>query len=123
MRSVKTFTATIYVGLQERESGFIFDVDSARRWLQDYVNCGLCVTLTPTEFIYTNGGEAGFSVGLINYPRFPREPEKIREHAIKIALGLLQLFGQQKVSIVFPDETVMLERTETSTPVTGQAPV
>jgi len=32
---------------------------------------GLCVTIEPTTFIYTGGEEAGYVVGLLNYPRFP----------------------------------------------------
>jgi hypothetical protein len=32
---------------------------------------GLCVTVTPTTYIYTGGEEAGYIVELINYPRFP----------------------------------------------------
>lgn len=53
--------------------------------------------------------EPGFCVGLINYPRFPSTAEKIREHAIAMARRLLVEFRQFKVSIVFPDETVMVE--------------
>jgi hypothetical protein len=34
---------------------------------------GLCVTIEPTTFVYTGGEEAGYVVGLLNYPRFPGE--------------------------------------------------
>jgi hypothetical protein len=110
MKTVPTYTATIYVGTREHDTGFIRSVEMARRFLQEHVNSvGLCVTLTPTEFIYTNGGEPGFAVGLINYPRFPADPTAIRGKALAIAEGLRALFNQWKVSVVFPDETVMLE--------------
>jgi hypothetical protein len=36
---------------------------------------GLCVTLTPTRFIYTAGAEEGVSVGLVNYPPVPEDIE------------------------------------------------
>jgi hypothetical protein len=121
MKTATTFTAQIYVGTREQYTPEVRSIDMAREFLHEYVNrVGLCVTLTPTEFIYTgkaiegtehktNAGESGFVVGLINYPRFPVDPSVIREHALTIGKGLLELFKQFKVSIVFPDQTVMIE--------------
>ncbi len=111
MTTVPTFTASVYVGFKDRDTGRSGSLDQARKWLQAHVNdVGLCVTLTPTEFIYTDGGEPGFIVGLINYPRFPDTPEKLKWKALAIAKGLLTLFHQYRVSVVFPTETVMLSR-------------
>lgn len=114
MKSVSTYTATIYVGTREHDSGLIRSTDMAREWLHSHVDAGgLCVTLTETEFIYTKtktvGGEPGFVVGLINYPRFPAESPAIRAKALYIAEELRKLYKQWKVSVVFPDETVMVE--------------
>lgn len=121
MKTVPTYWATIYVGTREQYTPEVRSLQMAREWLHDYVNqVGLCVTLTPTEFIYTgrdiegttnktNAVEPGLIVGLINYPRFPSENSKIKEHAIAIGSGLLTLFKQFKITIVFPDESVMLE--------------
>ncbi|WP_437881063.1 hypothetical protein [Pseudomonas sp. LRF_L74] len=50
---------------------------------------GLCVTVEPTTYIYTGGEETGYVVGLINYPRFPSSPERIRSRAISLASTLL----------------------------------
>jgi hypothetical protein len=109
--------ATIYVGVKalknrDDRSGHVplFWKRKARWLLQKHVDCiGLCVTFTPTTFIYTKGNEPGFSVGLINYPRFPSTRLDIRQHALAIGYLMLREFKQFKVSIVFPDETVMLE--------------
>lgn len=107
--SVPTFTATIYVGLKERESGQVQSYYFAKSAIQRYVDAvGLCVSYTETEFIYTKGGEPGMAVGLINYPRFPSSPEKIRTHAIRLAEILITECKQLKVSIVMPEETIML---------------
>ena len=46
---------------------------------------GLCVTVTPTTYVYTNGQEEGVIVGLINYPRFPAEPGAIYATANALA--------------------------------------
>jgi hypothetical protein len=113
MKSVPTFTATIYVGTKVHETGESLPIDLARQWLQKHCDeFPICVTLTETEYIYANGNERGFSVGLINYPRFPSDPETIQERARTIAKELLGLFKQGKVSIVFPAVTEMYESFE-----------
>jgi hypothetical protein len=69
---------------------------------------GLCVTLTRTDYIYTNGGEMGFIVGLINYPRFPAEPEQIWQHAEGLAEALRIGLRQDSYTIQAPDKTVWI---------------
>lgn len=108
-KTAKTFTATVWVGTRVHYSGEILPISLAEKFLQEFVKCGLCVTLTPTEYIYTDGGEPGFAVGLINYPRFPADEKVIRTRALDIAQGLLKLYQQFKVTVVFPDVTVMVE--------------
>ncbi len=55
---------------------------------------GWCVTVTPTDFIYSGGEESGFIVGIENYPRFPSTldelTEKAKELAERLALSLFQ---------------------------------
>jgi hypothetical protein len=107
--SVQTFTATIYVGAFSRDAGIIYSLDIIKGLCQEYVNrVGLCVTVTPTDFIYTNGYEPGAVIGLINYPRFPMLSDVIKKHALVLGELLLYKLDQYVVSIVMPDETVML---------------
>jgi len=65
--------------------------------------------VTRTRYIYVDGSEPGIIVGLINYPRFPSTPEQIREKALAIGEMLRTAMGQNRVTVQFPDETVMLE--------------
>ena len=110
MKSNKTFTANIYVGTQHGYDGEYSSIDEIRAWLKNYCDqVKLGVTLTKTEFIYVNGSEPGVIVGLINYPRFSTSVEAIKEKAIAIAQGLMELCHQERVSIVYSDETIMLE--------------
>lgn len=111
MKRLDTFTANIYLGLQHGYSGEFSTVEEVRAWLQNYCNeQKLGVTLTPTEFIYVDGGEPGVIVGLINYPRFPKSVETIKYMALIIAQGLMRLCHQERVSVVFSDETIMVEK-------------
>lgn len=111
MKTVPTYTAQIHVGTRVGYSPEVVSVQMAREWLQEYVNgIGLCVTLTETEYIYKDGNAPGFVVGLINYPRFPSDARSVRAKALHIAGELMKLYGQLKVTVVFPDETLMLQQ-------------
>ena len=106
-----TFFANIYVGTRHGYSGDCSSIDEIRQWLQKFCNdVKLGVTLTQTEFIYVDGGEPGVIVGLINYPRFPKTISDIKNIAITIAQGLMELCHQERLSIVCSDETIMLEK-------------
>mgnify|MGYP001399026409 CR=1 FL=1 len=106
--TVDTYTATIYCGLREGYDGPIYN--GYEKLLQDYCNqFPIGLTVTQTRFLYTNGSEPGIIVGLINYPRFPTLPEILREKAFDIAKLLRAAAKQQRVTVVFPDITVMLE--------------
>ena len=113
MKTVQTYTATIYVGTRVGRSAepakaihSISEIEDVCQRFCDAV--GLCVTVTPTRFIYKAGNEDGAAVGLINYPRFPKSAEEIRELALALADLLRSKMDQFKVSVVFPDETVMI---------------
>lgn len=66
---------------------------------------GLCVTIEPTHFIYTGGEEAGYVVGLLNYPRFPASPEEILSRARSLMQNLLAATFQHSALLVAPDVT------------------
>jgi hypothetical protein len=64
---------------------------------------GLCVTVTPTSYIYTGGEAEGVIVGLINYPRFPAEPGMIFAVAKALAEKLVTMDGHESYTIQTPD--------------------
>jgi hypothetical protein len=69
---------------------------------------GLCVTLTPTMFVYTAGAEEGVSVGFVNYPRFPKTPGEISSRARRVAEQLMLDLHQWSALVVTPEQTVWL---------------
>lgn len=114
--SVPTFWATIYVGLKNRDTGVIFPEAAAKEIIQKYVDSvGLCVNVTRTEYLYTNGNEIGLQIGLINYPRFPTTEDVILGHALTLGQQLLIAAAQFKVSIVTPTRIYMLSKSEEET--------
>jgi hypothetical protein len=66
---------------------------------------GLCVTVEPCEYIYTGGQEAGYCVGLINYPRFPADHRAITERANRLAERLMAKGCQHSALVMTPETT------------------
>lgn len=66
---------------------------------------GACVTVTPTNYIYTGGEESGVIVGIINYARFPTPVEDGRANAHVLAERLRVGLCQHSYSILTPDQS------------------
>jgi hypothetical protein len=87
------------------------DISDAKRFLvKRAAESGACWSVDPTEFVYSGGRELGFIVRIINYPRFPKPVDTLREDAIVLARALMIELGQGSCSIVGPDTTVWLNR-------------
>ena len=112
MKKCKTYEVKIYIGLQEGYEGSMHNAKDIEKSLLEYCECGFCVTVTPLRFIYTGGKENGVLIGIINYPRFPKEESELDIHAFAIANKLMKEFKQYRCSIVFPDNTVLFENNE-----------
>jgi hypothetical protein len=113
MKTENTFIATIYVGAKEHYDGIIHTYIEAQEILQKYCNeISYCVTLKQIEFIYKNGNEIGFEIGLINYPRFPATSEEITQKSLDLAKIFRKEFNQYKVSVVCSDKTYMIEEND-----------
>lgn len=109
MKSVETITAKIYLGLREGYTDKVHTLDELKDFLQKYTNkVELCVTVTPTTFVYKDGREDGAVIGLINYPRFPTTKEKLEQTAEELAALCKEEYRQNRISIEFQDRTVML---------------
>jgi hypothetical protein len=67
---------------------------------------GLCVTVSPTRFIYTGGEETGACVRLVNYPKYPTDPEALWQVAEGLADEILKYTHQDSVLLMSPDRTL-----------------
>jgi len=109
-KSVKTFTAEIFVGRKEGYFGEIQPhsvVIEACQKFCDEVSFGLSVE--ETQFIYRKGNEPGSIVRFINYPRYPfRDIQQCKDIALTLADTLLYRLKQERLSVVFSDETILL---------------
>lgn len=101
-QTAPTFWARIYM------SGPIEQAKQALR--AECLREGLCVTIEPTLFIYPGGEEAGFVVGLVNYPRFPSTPEAITRRAEQLIDALLGATHQHSAMLMTPETTRWVSR-------------
>lgn len=92
-----TYWARIFI------AGDLKEIESVCQSYCDEV--GYCVTVEPANYVYTLGAERGAVVGLINYPRFPRDPDAIFAHAEALGLRIMEQCGQKSFSIMTPTVT------------------
>lgn len=85
------------------------DLSLIEKCCQSFCNdIGLCVTVTPTNYIYTGGKERGAIVGIKMYPRFPKDKDQLWDEATRLALCILDGANQQSCMINGPDKVIWL---------------
>jgi hypothetical protein len=111
MKILRAYNVQIWCGLKETFGDRkTHTIDDVRRICNDYVNEKKdCVSITETEFRYTNGFEKGVIIGFITYPRFPRKKREIRKRALFLANKLMIELNQYKVTVTTPYKSYMLE--------------
>jgi len=110
-KSEKTYYANIYMGLKRGYDGDNIRLDEIADYINLFINKNkIGCTTTDTFFQYPGGEEEGVCIGLINYPRYPKGPEGTREVAEAMVENLLEIFEQERITVVYPDETIMYER-------------
>ena len=102
VKSANTYVFEIYMA---------GDISDAKRELVQIASeRGACWSVDPTEFIYSGGRELGFIVRIINYPRFPKKHDELKQEAIDVGLRLMKALGQGSFSIVGPNTTLWYSR-------------
>jgi hypothetical protein len=93
-----TWYAAIWIGGNHADA-----IRACREWCR---SVPLCVTVTPTSYVYTGGVEEGVCVRLINYPRFPASVTDLEIKAERLAEFLMVYLCQDSYSIEYQQETV-----------------
>ena len=102
--SVQTYWARIYIA---------GPIEVAKQIIRaECMHEGLCVTIEPTDFIYTGGEEKGYVVGLLNYPRFSSTEFEIDARANDLMLKLLDGTHQHSALLMTPDRTHWVTKRE-----------
>ncbi len=110
MKILKSYNVQVWCGLKERDTEVLHTIEEVNAICQKFVDeVGECVSVTPTEFIYTKGNENGVVIGFIQYPRFPRKKKQIKKRAIQLGTMLIFELNQYKVTVTTPSKSYMLE--------------
>ena len=114
----KTFTANATFGLQK---GYTQELIT----LQEFKNA-LCIVqqetkkkfglmlstkITLCEIVFLGQEEPSITLDFIQYPKFPVEEKKLKQAILFLIEKLMIDLEQNRVVIIFPTETIMLEQT------------
>lgn len=113
MKICDTYVVDIFVGCKNVEKNTIHSEQEVFDICQSYCDKNnICVSVFPCHYFYLSGKEPGFMVKIINYPRFSETPKRLLGIAFDLAELLKKSLEQNRVSVVTPDKTYMLEEHE-----------
>jgi hypothetical protein len=112
IKSNKFHEVHIYIGSKEYYNGPEFTEDQLIGFIgekQKEMDFANPVRVNPTIYVWQDYRERGWQISIIDYPRRHKPHKCIDSFALGLAKSLLFYFKQNRISIVFPDEIVMLE--------------
>lgn len=77
---------------------------------REFVLEGLCVTVTPTNYIFTHGEQTGAIIEIINYPVYPSSPEEQWDKAIDLANFILDNTHQGSYTVMDAENVITFDR-------------
>ena len=117
IKKANTFEARLYIGSVQGYHGTPFTFEELKQEVGNLQSESpkeemIPVRIAPTNFVCGNYSEAGWEIAAINYPRFPKAEALITSFMMELAKRLLVCFNQNRISIIFPNETIMFESEE-----------
>ena len=114
MTNIETYEVKIYTGCREGYDGVRFNRDYLIKRVGDFqkscdVSIASSVRITDTTFVYRDYIEDGWEIAAICYPRFPKDKQNILTFATRLGEFLLKELKQNRISVVAPDKTYLLE--------------
>jgi hypothetical protein len=113
----KTFTAKLTIGLNKGYSNELISIEEfkealleAQQKIKSVYEIVLSAKLTPCEILFLGQEEPSMELQFIQYPKFPQEESVLKKAIIELTKLLMITLEQNRVVIVFTDETIMLEQ-------------
>ena len=114
-----TFKAEITIGLYKGYSDAIWNLNElksglnkAQKLLKKNRGLLLSAKVTLCDIVFLGQDEPSVTISFINYPKFLIEKESFKEGVEFIGRTLLDDLKQNRIVIVFDDETTMLEQSD-----------
>mgnify|MGYP006919344387 CR=1 FL=1 len=116
IKTIPTFTATFSIGLQKGYTQTLYTKEEVTTALQEYQDklikdkgMYLSARLTTCEVVLSGQIEPHLTFDFINYPKFELPIKTLKEAVLKLAKSLMKTFKQNRVVVVFSDDTIMIE--------------
>lgn len=115
----KTFTAQITIGLFRgyskkmiSELEFKEALLKGQEHIKVHYKMELSAKLSPCEILFLGQEEPSMELEFIQYPKFIQEEYILKKAIIKLIEMMMYELEQNRVVVIFADETIMLEQTE-----------
>lgn len=115
--TTKIFTAQITIGLCRRYSNEQISLETFKQELleaQIEINTKFKVVLSAKlrhcEILFLGQEEPSIELVFIQYPKFQTDEKILKKAILSLTENLMQKLEQNRVVIVFPEETIMLEQ-------------
>jgi hypothetical protein len=119
----KTFTAQITIGLfrgYSKKNISKLELKKALLNGQEHIKAQykieLSAKLSPCEILFLGQEEPSVELQFIQYPKFPNEESELKKALITLTELIMIELEQNRVVIVFTDETIMLEQSDSIDP-------
>jgi len=115
--SFKTFTAQMTIGLFRGYSNKSISIPEfknallkAQENIKALYKIELSAKITRCEILFLGQEEPSVDLQFIQYPKFPQEESALKKAIVDLTEQLMKELEQNRVVIVFSDETIMLEQ-------------
>lgn len=118
-----TFNTQATIGLIKGYSNELIPISefktallTAQKQIKNEFNTVLSTKITLCEIVCLGQEEPSVTLDFIQYPKFQIEEAQLKKTIIHLIEILMKLLQQNRVVIVFPDKTIMLEQSEVIDP-------
>ena len=122
-KSCKTFTAQVTIGLQKKYSTEIIPLNifkekllKTQQTILEKYNVELSTKIRLCEIIFLGQDESSVELEFIQYPKFPQKESVLKNAIVELTELMMIELDQNRVVIVFSDETIMLEQSDAIDP-------
>lgn len=119
LSKLKSFQGSIFLGLHYGYTNSLIDkklvIETLNQFQSNLIkeeNIFLSASVSECAIVLNQQNEPHFKIEFMNYPKFPLEASKLKELILNLAKLFMIEFKQNRIVVVFSDETIMLEDDE-----------
>ncbi len=122
-KSCKTFSAQVTIGLKKNYTTEIIPINrfkeelvKTQKTILEKYKVELSTKIRQCEIIFLGQEEPSIELEFIQYPKFPQEEKVLKKAISELTKMMMIKLEQNRVVMVFSEETIMLEQSEAIDP-------